>query len=59
VSVALVGVATLALSATGLAGFPARTIEYAGLPLNAAGAILVLVGAGAALRWAGARRVGG
>jgi len=51
-----VGASTLVLSATGLAGFPARTIDYAGLPLNAAGAIAVLLLSGAALRWAGADR---
>lgn len=51
-----VGVATLTLSATGLAGFPTRVLTYAGLPLNAAAAIAVLVASGAAIRWAGARR---
>ncbi len=51
-----VGVASLALSATGLAGFPTRVLVYAGLPLNAAAAIAVLVASGAAIRWAGARR---
>jgi hypothetical protein len=56
-SVTVVGVATLVLSATGLAGFPGRVVEYAGLPLNGAGAIVALVAAGAAMRWAGARRV--
>lgn len=51
-----IGVTTLMISATGLAGFPARTIDYAGLPLNAAGAIAVMLAAGAALRWAGGER---
>jgi hypothetical protein len=51
-----VGVATLVLSATGLAGFPTTVIDYAGLPLNAAGAIAVLLISGAAIRWAGAAR---
>ncbi len=51
-----VGVASLMLSATGLAGFPTRVIDYAGLPLSAAGAILLLAGSGAAIRWAGAPR---
>jgi hypothetical protein len=51
-----VGASTLVLSATGLAGFPSRTTDYAGLPLNAAAALLVLLGCGAALRWAGADR---
>jgi hypothetical protein len=54
-----VGVATLVLSATGLAGFPTRTIDYAGLPLNAAAALAVLVGSGALIRWAGSPRVTG
>ncbi|MDA8436961.1 MAG: hypothetical protein M0Z98_13380, partial [Actinomycetales bacterium] len=54
-----VGAATLALSATGLAGFPTRTIDYAGVPLNAAVAIAVLVGSGALIRWAGSPRVRG
>ena len=54
-----VGVATLALSATGLAGFPTKTIDYAGIPLNAAVAIAVLVGSGALIRWAGSPRVRG
>lgn len=51
-----VGVSALALSATGLAGFPTRIVTYAGLPLSAAGAILLMVASGAALRWAGGRR---
>ncbi len=59
VGTAGVGVATLVLSATGLAGFPARVIDYAGLPLNAAAAIAVLVVSGALIRWAGSPRVTG
>lgn len=59
VGTAGVGVATLVLSATGLAGFPTRTIDYAGLPLNAAAALAVLVGSGALIRWAGSPRVTG
>lgn len=51
-----VGVASLMLSATGLAGFPTRVLVYAGLPLNAAGAIALLAVSGAAIRWAGAER---
>jgi fucose 4-O-acetylase-like acetyltransferase len=51
-----VGIATLALSATGLAGFPTQVLVYAGLPLNAAAAILLLVASGAAIRWSGAPR---
>jgi fucose 4-O-acetylase-like acetyltransferase len=56
-SAAVVGAATLVLSATGLAGFPTRVVQYAGLPLSAAAAIAAMLAAGAALRWAGARRV--
>ena len=51
-----VGVASLMLSATGLAGFPTRVLVYAGLPLNAAAAIALLAVSGAAIRWAGAER---
>ena len=57
IGVAGVGVSTLVLSATGLAGFPTKVIDYAGLPLNAAGAIVVLVLSGALIRWSGASRV--
>jgi hypothetical protein len=56
VGTAGVGVATLVLSGTGLAGFPTRWIDYAGLPLNAAVAIGVLLASGALIRWAGAPR---
>jgi hypothetical protein len=52
-----VGVSTLVLSATGLAGFPTQVISYAGLPLNSAAAIVLLVASGALIRWAGAPRV--
>lgn len=51
-----VGIATLALSATGLGGFPSRVVHYAGVPLTAAGAMAVLVASGLLLRWAGAPR---
>ena len=51
-----VGIASLMLSATGLAGFPTRVLVYAGIPLNAAASILLLAGSGAAIRWAGALR---
>ncbi len=51
-----VGVSTLVLSGTGLAGFPWRIVDYAGLPLSAAGAIVALVLSGLAIRWAGAPR---
>lgn len=53
-----IGASTLVISATGLGGFPTRTIEYAGLPLNAAAAIAVMLAAGAALRCAGGERRG-
>jgi len=56
VGIAGVGVATLMLSATGLAGFPTRVLTYAGIPINAAAAIVLLVVSGAAIRWAGASR---
>ena len=56
VGTAGVGVATLMLAATGLAGFPAAIVRYAGLPLNAAAAVCLLLASGAALRWAGAPR---
>jgi len=56
VGTAGVGVSTLVLSATGLAGFPGKVVDYAGLPLNAAAALAVLVGSGALIRWAGSPR---
>jgi hypothetical protein len=56
VGIASVGVSTLALAATGLAGFPTRIVHYAGLPLNAAAAIILLVLGGAAVRFDGASR---
>lgn len=37
-----IGVGTLALSATGLAGFPTRILWYAGVPINAAAAIALM-----------------
>jgi hypothetical protein len=39
----VIGVGTLTLSGTGLAGFPTRVVTFAGLPLNAAGAIALMV----------------
>ena len=56
VGTAGVGASTLVLSATGLAGFPTKVVAYAGLPLNSAAAIAVLVGSGAIIRWAGSSR---
>jgi hypothetical protein len=52
-----VGVSTLVLSATGLAGFPGKVVDYAGLPLSSAAALAVLVGSGTLIRWAGSPRV--
>ncbi|MDP1721100.1 MAG: acyltransferase [Candidatus Nanopelagicaceae bacterium] len=51
-----VGISLLMLSATGLGGFPTRVVRYLGIPLNAALAMGILVGSGALIRWAGARR---
>lgn len=51
------GIALLMLSATGLGGFPTRIMHYAGVPLNSAAAIALLVGSGALIRWAGAARL--
>ena len=51
-----VGVAGLVLSAGGLAGFPTRVVDYAGIPLSASAGIVLLVVGGAAIRWAGAPR---
>jgi hypothetical protein len=51
-----VGISTLVLSGTGLAGFPWRIVDYAGLPLSAAGALVALLLSGLAIRWAGAPR---
>jgi fucose 4-O-acetylase-like acetyltransferase len=54
--VASVGAATLALAATGLGGFPTRIVHYAGVPLNAVAAILLLLFGGVAVRFAGVDR---
>jgi hypothetical protein len=45
------------LSATGLAGFPTKVVDYAGLPLNSAAALAVLVASGALIRWADSPRL--
>lgn len=50
---ALIGIGTLALSATGLAGFPTRVAHFAGIPLNAVAAIGLMVGGGLLVRYAG------
>lgn len=52
----LVGIGTLMLSATGLTGFPTRLIDYAGLPLSAPVAILLMLAGGALVRASGTRR---
>jgi fucose 4-O-acetylase-like acetyltransferase len=51
---ALVGVGTLMISSTGLAGFPTRVTTFAGMPLNPLAAILLTVAGGFLVRWAGA-----
>lgn len=51
------GVSLLMLSATGLGGFPFRIVHYAGIPLNSALAMVLLVLSGAIIRWAGASRI--
>ncbi len=52
----LVCTGTLAISATGLAGFPWRVTSFAGVPLNAAAAIGVMLLGGLLVRRAGTRR---
>ncbi len=51
-----VGICTLVISGTGLAGFPTRVVQFAGIPLNAAVAIVLLVASGALIRYAGSPR---
>ena len=53
----LIGVGTLTLSGTGLAGFPTRVVSFAGLPLNAAGAIGLMVVGALLVRRAGAQNI--
>ena len=50
------GVGLLMLSATGLGGFPVRILRFAGVPLNSAFAIAILVLSGVLIRWAGTAR---
>ncbi len=50
----VIGVGTLTLSGTGLAGFPTRVVTFAGLPLNAAGAIALMLLGALLVRHAGA-----
>jgi len=50
----LIGVGTLMLASTGLTGFPTRVTHFAGVPLNAAGAIALMVIGGLLVRAAGA-----
>ena len=51
------GVALLMLAATGLAGFPTRVVNYAGVPLNSGLALAILVLGGTFVRLSGAVRV--
>ena len=44
------------LSAIGLAGFPTRVSEFAGVPLNAAAAIALMVAGGLLVRHVGSAR---
>ncbi|MGB7980189.1 MAG: hypothetical protein WCF36_05295, partial [Candidatus Nanopelagicales bacterium] len=48
----------LTLSGTGLAGFPARVVTFAGLPMNAAAAIGLMALGALLVRRAGAVRPG-
>lgn len=50
---ALIGIGTLMLSAIGLAGFPTRVSEFAGVPLNAVAAIALMVVGGLLVRQVG------
>ncbi len=52
----VIGVGTLMLSATGLAGFPTRVTHFAGVPLNAVVAIALMVGGGLLVRAAGSQQ---
>jgi hypothetical protein len=51
-----IGIGTVMLAATGLAGFPARVSTVAGVPLNAAAAIGLMVLGGLLVRHAGGLR---
>jgi hypothetical protein len=53
---ALIGIGTLMLSASGLAGFPTRVTWFAGVPINAVVAILLMGSGGLMVRRAGATR---
>ncbi|HEX6887003.1 MAG TPA: acyltransferase [Candidatus Nanopelagicales bacterium] len=50
-----IGVGTLALSATGLAGFPTRVLHVSGVPVNAAVAIALMVLGGFLVRDVGSK----
>jgi fucose 4-O-acetylase-like acetyltransferase len=54
VGAAVIGVGTLMLAATGLAGFPTRVADFAGVPLNAPAAMALMVLGGLLVRGAGA-----
>jgi fucose 4-O-acetylase-like acetyltransferase len=51
---ATIGIGTLVLAATGLAGFPTRVTSFSGVPLNAATAMLLMLGGGLLVRSSGA-----
>ncbi|MGB8022573.1 MAG: acyltransferase [Candidatus Nanopelagicales bacterium] len=51
-----IGIGALALSGTGLAGFPTRVVHFAGLPLNAAAAIGLMLLGGLLVRSSGSER---
>jgi fucose 4-O-acetylase-like acetyltransferase len=53
---AVIGVGTLMLAATGLAGFPTRVSDFAGVPLNAPAAMALMVLGGLLVRGAGSVR---
>lgn len=51
-----IGISMLMLSATGLGGFPFKITHYAGLPLNPALAILLLLLSASIIRYTGGKR---
>jgi fucose 4-O-acetylase-like acetyltransferase len=53
---AVIGIGTLMLAATGLAGFPTRVADFAGVPLNAPAAMTLMVLGGLLVRGAGSAR---
>jgi hypothetical protein len=55
---AVIGIGTLMLAATGLAGFPLRVTWFAGVPLNALAAMLLMALGGLMVRHGGATPTG-